>query len=177
MENENEIIGEHLSASELDTRVSNIITNLKILAKIKTNNKLSFNNDLFIIDEWNYTQPIRRWWTKESRQQTIDKLDEFITSLFTLIDNIYDNEVTEDADIKNSYYVSSTKTFKSENSTILLTFVTEIQNAIIGLNNLKQTYKLDISTVSSLEMIIEKLNVRAKKVTNILTINNFKKSK
>ena len=64
--------------------------------------------------------------------------------------------------------------FKSENSTILLTFVTEIQNAIIGLNNLKQTYKLDISTVSSLEMIIEKLNVRAKKVTNILTINNTK---
>uniref|UniRef100_A0A6C0B4G0 Uncharacterized protein n=1 Tax=viral metagenome TaxID=1070528 RepID=A0A6C0B4G0_9ZZZZ len=169
----------HLSSSELDTHVNAILTNLKILAKIKTDNKLSFINGQFVIDEWNYSQPIRRWWTQESRQMTIDKLDDFVTELFKLIDNIYDNELSENTNdaskITNSYYVTnSSSTFKSENSTILLTFVTEIQNAIIGLNNLKQTYKLDISTVSSLEMIIEKLNVRAKKVTNILTINSKK---
>ena len=176
MENE---ASKHLSSSELDTKVNSILTNLKILAKVKTDNKLSFTNGQFVIDEWNYSQPVRRWWTQESRQHTIDKLDDFVTSLFRLIDNIYDNAVgansADDTNITNSYYhTNSSKMFKSENSTILLTFVTEIQNAIIGLNNLKQTYKLDISTVSSLEMIIEKLNVRAKKVTNILTINNTK---
>lgn len=173
MENVN---AKHLSNSELDTKVNSILTNLKILAKIKTDNKLSFIDGKFVIDEWNYSQPIRRWWTQESRQQTVNKLDDFVTSLFRLIDTIYDNEVSgapSDDNITNSYYVTnSSNTFKSENSTILLTFITEIQNAIIGLNNLKQTYKLDISTVSSLEMIIEKLNVRAKKVTNILTINS-----
>ena len=104
-------------------------------------------------------------------------LDNFVTNLFRLIDTIYDNELSGsnniNKDITNSYYITgSSNTFKSENSTILLTFVNEIKNAIIGLNNLKQTYKSDISIVSSLEMIIEKLNVRAKKVTNILTINS-----
>ena len=167
----------HLSSSELDTKVNSILTNLKILAKIETDNKLSFVNGQFVIDEWNYTQPIRRWWTHESRQQTIDELEEFVNTLLRLISNIYDNELnsasSEESNITNSYYVtSSSNTFKSENSTILLTFVTEMQNAIAGLNNLKHTYKLDISTVSSLEMIIEKLNVRAKKVTSILTINS-----
>ena len=167
----------HLSNSELDTQVNSILTNLKILAKIKTDNKLSYINDQFVIDEWNYTQPVRRWWTQESRVQTISMLDDFVSGLFKLIDTIYDNEFSNSSaskndNITNSYYVNSSNTFKSENSTILLTFVTEIANAIIGLNNLKHTYKSDISTVSSLEMIIEKLNVRQKKVTNILTINS-----
>ena len=162
----------HLSTSEMDTRVNKILTNLKILARIKTDNKLSFAEGQFVIDEWNYSQPIRRWWTKESRRQTIECLDDFVSNLFSLIDNIYDAEMKRDDNtITNSYYIaSSALKFKEENSTMLLTFVKEIQNAITGLNNLKQTYKLDISTVSSLEMIIEKLNVRAKKVTNILTI-------
>ena len=174
MSNDN---AKHLSSSELDTKINGILTNLKILAKIKTDNKLSFIDDRFVIDEWNYAQPLRRWWTQESRQHTVNMLDNFVTNLFRLIDTIYDNELsgTNDTnnDITNSYYITgSSNTFKSENSTILLTFVNEIKNAIIGLNNLKQTYKSDISIVSSLEMIIEKLNVRAKKVTNILTINS-----
>ena len=38
--------------------------------------------------------------------------------------------------------------------------------------NLKQTYKTDISTVSSLDIIIEKLNVRVKKIQGLLSIKN-----
>jgi len=161
-----------LSNSEVDSRVTKALTNLKIISKIQTENKLTFLDDKPIIDEWNYTQPIRRWWTSESRAITIRKLEEFLASLFTIIDSIYNDEVdgpTED--ITNSYYApTSINTFKEENSTVLLTFVTEINNAISGLNNLKQTYKQDISTVSSLEMIIEKLNVRAKKISSILKV-------
>ena len=167
---------QNLSDSEVSLNVNSALTNLKILAKIKSNNKLSFADEQFSIDEWTYTQPLRRWWTQESRSGTIQKLENFINNVFSLIDNIYTSAVGNKAgDIQNSYYTrSAATTFKSENSTILLNFVTEIENAIIGLNNLKQTYKHDISTVSSLEMIIERLNVRSKKITNILQLNTGK---
>ncbi len=166
-----------LSKSEIENNVTNALTNLKILSKIKTENKLSYSNDKFTIDEWDLTQPLRRWWSSESRKMTINKLEDFVELLFSIIDNIYNNEIdgSKEEDITNSYYTPQAKTaFRSENSTVLLTFVTEINNAIVGLNNLKHTYKHDISTVSSLEMIIEKLNVRAKKITNILQINKSK---
>ena len=169
-----------LSQSEINNTVTTSVTNLKILARIKTNNKLTYIDEQFVIDEWNYAQPIRRWWSQESRQTTITKLEEFISELFNIIDTIYDNEFHENdgvssSAVNDSYYLpSSNDAFQSENSSILLTFVTEIQNAIHGLNNLKHTYKQDITTVSSLEMIIEKLNVRAKKITNIMKIHKSK---
>ena len=171
MNNEHE--KKNLSESEVNMTVNRGLTNLKILAKIKSNNKLTFTEDRFTIDEWTYTQPLRRWWTQESRSVTINKLEEFINNIFEIIDAIYTSALgVETGDIKNSYYITTASAaFKSENSTILLNFVTEIGNAIIGLNNLKQTYKHDITTVSSLEMIIEKLNVRSKKITGILKVN------
>ena len=61
--------------------------------------------------------------------------------------------------------------FKQENSKLLISFVTEIKNAITGISNLKHTYKKDIATVSSLEVIIEKLSVREKKISEILSVN------
>ena len=166
-----------LSKSEIDNNVTSALTNLKILSKIKTENKISYSNEKFVIDEWDVTQPIRRWWSQESRKITISKLEDFVESLFAIIDNIYNSEIesSNDNDITNSYYTPLAKnTFRAENSTILLTFVTEINNAIVGLNNLRQTYKHDISTISSLEMIVEKMNVRSKKITNILKINKGK---
>jgi len=166
-----------LSSSEINGKVTQVITNLKILAKIKTNNKLTYNDEQFVIDEWNYSQPVRRWWTKESRTNTLKKLEDFVEDLFNIIGQIYNNEVSDDSrnDVENSYYAPKANiTFQSENSSILLSFVTEMQGAIIGLNNLKHTYKHDITTVSSLEMIIEKINVRVKKITNIMQINKSK---
>ena len=124
----------------------------------------------FVIDEWSYSQGVRRWWNKDSRKFTLEHLESFIGETFTLIDQIYSNEFKEEnKTITNSYYVH--EAFKDKNSSILLSFVTEMNNAITGLNNLKHTYRHDITTVSSLEMIIEKLNVRAKKISNILTVN------
>jgi len=160
----------NLSQSEYNTKTSNALTNLKILAKIKAENKVQCEDGQFIIDEWTYTQSVRRWWNKDSRKITLDLLENFINETFTLIDQIYSNEFSQnkDSNISNSYYVA--EAFKDKNSTILLSFVTEMNNAITGLNNLKHTYRHDIATISSLEMIIEKLNVRAKKISNLLTV-------
>tara|TARA_B110000211_G_scaffold78923_1_gene92552 strand:- start:1976 stop:2497 length:522 start_codon:yes stop_codon:yes gene_type:complete len=161
----------NLSNSEMNNDINQCLTNLKILAKIKKNNKLVFFDDKFIIDEWNYTQPLRRWWTEESRSATITHLEAFIQKCFSIIDTIYQNEcaLNDETTISNSYYIPETA-FKEKNSNILLQFITELNNAIDGLLNLKQTYKTDITIVSSLEMLIEKLNVRAKKISGILAV-------
>jgi hypothetical protein len=170
-----------LSSSEIDNKVQYCITNLKILAKIQANNKLSYSEEKFYIDEWTWSQPTRRWWCESGRSTTIKNLENFIDSVFTTIDAIYNSECNDAPDdIQNSYYANITQkpeVFKEANSNILLQFSTEIINAIVGLSNLKNTYKSDISTISSLEIIIEKLNVRVKKIAGILRVHNTRSKK
>tara|TARA_B110000208_G_scaffold191215_1_gene257380 strand:+ start:4152 stop:4688 length:537 start_codon:yes stop_codon:yes gene_type:complete len=163
----------NLSASELDTRISRCVTNLKIIGRIKALNKLIYKDGIFYIDEPTLSQGIRRWWNSVSRKDTINDLDNFITELFNVIDLIYTKEC-DNGDELNSYYAQITQpnVFRIENSNLLVQFTSEIVNALNGLNNLKQTYKTDISTISSLEIIIEKMNVRSKKITNILTVSS-----
>lgn len=161
----------------LDQLKDNCLANLKILSAIKIGQKLGYFQNKFYIDEDSYISSGTRWWNKSSRNETISQLEKFVSNVFKSIDNIYSNE----ANIKNNYYtdiVGVSKTFKEENSTILLTYNSEINNCIKGLSNLKQTYKDDISTVSSLDIIIEKLNVRVKKIQGLLQIdcNNSSKS-
>ena len=163
----------NLSDSEIDAKLSNALTNLKILSKLKSNNKLSFVDNKFSIDEWTYSQPLRRWWTQESRNNTLTHLENFISELFTVIDSIYSREVNEENELDEEYYpdTQSVSIFKKANSKILLQFVSEIGHATIGLNNLKRTYKNDTAVVSSLEIIIERLEVRSRKIASILTLS------
>jgi hypothetical protein len=161
----------NLSNSEIDNQISRCLTNLKILGKLKSNNKLNYDENKFSIDEWTYSQPLRRWWSQESRSNTLTHLISFIENLFKVIDSIYSSEFNKEENV-NGYYpnVDTAMIFKEENSNILLQFVNEIGNAINGLNNLKHTYKNDTATVSSLEIIIERLDVRSKKIAGILTL-------
>ena len=168
-ENENEINTEINSSFEKLN--DNCLANLKILSALQIGQKLSFSEGKFFIDVDSYATSGARWWNNESRNTTIKNLENFVSNVFKSIDSIYKNETN----LENEYYtdiVGVSKTFKEENSTILLTYTSEINNCIKGLSNLKQTYKTDISTVSSLDIIIEKLNVRVKKIQGLLSIKN-----
>lgn len=175
-DSENNNANNSLSESELDNLKDYCLTNLKILSKINQGDKLAFTDNVFAIDPWTYTQPISRWFNNESRLTTIKHLEEFIVKVFKAIDNIYSSEMNLNfSGIENTYYIKNihSKTipiFKEENSALLLTFITEMKNAIVGLNNLKQTYKTDITTISAIDIIIEKMNVRIKKISGILSI-------
>lgn len=151
----------------------NCLTNLKILSKIKSGDKLYYYENAFIIDSPALIQPISRWYYAESRTTTVKHLEELLVKLFQTIDHIYSSEVGKET-IENNYYARVSKTnivFKEENSQMLLQFINEMKNAIEGLGNLKQTYKDDISTCSSIDIVIEKLNVRIKKISGVLAIS------
>jgi hypothetical protein len=161
--------------TQLEVMKDYCITNLKILSKIKQLDKLFFENNHFSIDTWNYMQPVTRWYYNESRVSTLRYLEDFVSKVFETIDIIYDSEMKSGISLDNTYYTrisgNSSPVFKEENSALILTFINEMKNCIDGLNNLKQTYKEDISTVSSIDLIIEKMNVRIKKMSSILSID------
>ena len=165
-----------LSASELDNQVDYCQTNLKILSKVKVGDKLCFDpeNNKFLIDAWSCTQPLMRWWGSEGRKPTIKSLEDFINSVFKTVDSVYSSEISENySDVQNTYYTNVANialVFREENSALLLMFINEMRNAIGGINNLKQTYISEVATISSLDIVIEKMNVRVKKIQGILQI-------
>ena len=175
----------NLSNSELERVTDKCFTNLKILSNIQPGNKLYYNEELkqFDIDQPGtlgfVTQAPSRWWYAQSRNTTIQNLENFSSTMMKTIDTIYNSEVSNSSNgIQNTYYSNITNPkiiFKEENSNLLLSYIKEISNAVRGLNNLKQTYVDDISTVSSLDIIIEKMSVRVKKISNILQINKSNK--
>ena len=165
------------SNETFETIRDSCLTNLKILSKIKSGDKLYFYDNTFIIDSPALIQPISRWYYAESRQTTVKNLDELLIKLFGVIDHIYSSELGKDG-IEKNYYARLSKpnvVFREENSSMLLQFINEMKNAIEGLGNLKQTYKDDISTCSSIDIIIEKLNVRIKKISGVLSISKDNK--
>jgi hypothetical protein len=162
----------NLSQSELEKNIEYCLSNLKILKNIKSNDKLYYENDTFYLDEPAYVQGVTRWWYSGSRINTLQSLNEFVEKLFKTINSVYSTD-DNDSEITNTYYSKVTKTanvFKEENSKVLMNFTTCMTNAIDGLTNLKTTYKDDVTTVSNIEIIIEKINVRVKKINGLLSI-------
>ena len=160
--------------NDIDNNVQLCITNLKILGCIKPKDKLYYIENNFYIDKKKTGQSIKRWFYNGNRKGTISNLETFTALLFNTIDSIYNSECSNDNKSMTNYYHSLDSkpvVFKQENSKLLISFVTEIKNAITGISNLKHTYKKDIATVSSLEVIIEKLSVREKKISEILSVN------
>ena len=141
-----------------------ILTNLKILANINANDKVTINNyNNISIDPPYLSQSLFRWFNGDSRNNTINTIDIIISNTFRIIDSIYDDEINKKNNNESNY-------FENGNSQKLQTFSTELKNSIKGLQNLKITYKNDISICSKIDIDIEKINLRIKKINNLLII-------
>ena len=100
----------NLSNSELEKVTDKCFTNLKILANIQPGNKLYFNEELnqFDIDQPGalgfVTQAPSRWWYAQSRNTTIQNLENFSSTMMKTIDSIYNSEVSSSSkNINNNY--------------------------------------------------------------------------
>jgi hypothetical protein len=161
-----------LSDSQLSEQV---LTNLKILAQVKPNDKLTQDGNLLVIDTPYWGQGTLRWWKADSRVESLNFIEKIVNNTFKLIENIYSVEFKgNNKDIENNYYYKHSLPkdyFKSENSQQLLNFSTELTNTIKGLENLKLTYHKDISVCSKIDVVIEKINIRIRKISSLLTVN------
>ncbi len=142
------------------------LVNLKIIAKIKKDDKLVFTGEFLEIDDSQWLwQGLYRWYGKASRKQTIDKINYVINDVFSFIDSTLANEFSHTTiDKKHSNIL------KEDNSEILQKFLIHLNNCVEGLENLKFTYIDDESIISKLDVIIDKIQVKTDKMNKILRI-------
>ena len=143
------------------TIVDNCLLNLKIISKLEENDKLITNQDILKIDKPVFFQGVKRWFSKEGRETTMDKLNEIYNESFKITDGILKDEKMdkkEDNDLDDS------------NSQIFQKFIVEFTNSLNGIDNLKKTYKDDVPMKSQLDMIGNKLSNRLEKMNKICKI-------
>ena len=150
-----------------------ITINLKILSELKPHDKLVFRDGIFDIDRWDYTQPFRRWYNADSRQSTIENLNNFINSVFSFIEEIYlrenisinDNESTKKG--KRRHH----NVFSEESNQTLLSISHNLQNATSGIRNLIVTYENDTLVSKKLQHFISNIEARVQRINNLMILN------
>ena len=157
---------------DIEPSLETLILNLKIISKLKPGYKLSLkesnnnnnnnnnnekdNSNNVYIDN-SYFQYFKRILSDNSRQTTIDFLENLDCNISKKIENLL-NENNNDM-------------FLNSKENILLNLSHDLNLSLIGLNNLINTYIGDEYTVSKIEMIIKNFELKIRKITNILKVN------
>lgn len=148
-----------------------LFVNLKILGKIKTQgNKLYTSGDYLILDDGkNFKQIFYRWWNNEDRYKTLAKIKEVVRDGI----NFCQYSINSDVLLKNNPngVTEEIKDWVNNNIMLLENLVQSLEQSIIGINTLKDTYKEDSTLCSKLELEIELLE------KNIVNFKNYLKSK
>ena len=120
---------------EEDINIDEIILNLKMISKIKQNNKMIIVNGIINVDA-RVLQPLLRWYTSDTREDTIAFITNIINSALSIVgDERLSNHIYDKATINQ-----------------------ELMNTIQGLDNLSATYKIDNLMVSKIDILREKIN-------------------
>jgi prophage DNA circulation protein len=115
------------------TCVEETILNLKMISKIKQNDKLIIVNKILHVDN-RILQPVFRWYSADNRYDTIN----FITDVIN--EGIEFSRTLE-------HPIFNVDTIKEE-----------LLNATNGLDNLSATYKLDNLVIAKIDILKEKIN-------------------
>ena len=125
-------------STEETTDIEAIILNLKMISKIRQNDKLVIVNKTLHVDQ-RFLQPLLRWYTADNRHDTLM----FISSVI----NQALGTITDDSTCKtNPHPVYDCNAMK-----------TELMAAVVGIDNLSATYKLDNLIVSKIDILKNKI--------------------
>jgi len=126
-------------------------SNLDVLARIQEGHKLYLDKEQAIqLDEPFMFQGIWRYCYGTSRKDAIHLLTKLFNDIEIYMNSIYLRNI----DIKNSSYPRISKSNSQQN--IFITIIEKINKAIMGIANLKLTYKNDEQTCIELQRIIDK---------------------
>ena len=138
--------------------LNNLILDLKIISKIKPNNKLLINNGKLLIDETYFFNGIMRYYKNQNRENTIEYIQNLNKNLEDEINKIILNKDVEDNILRDNP------------SNILVNLSHDLTQAVNGLKNLILTYNSDNFLVSKIEMIIYNFELKIRKICEILKI-------
>ena len=137
--------------------MTQIISNLKEYDKLSTSDK-----NILIIDSPSLLQCIYRTIYGDSRDETLNKIENIINEIFSITDNLL-----ERSQHNNSYF---NKNFDDDISTTFQSIVLNLSESVKGLQNLKITYLKDVSITSRIDLIINKVQNRITKIVQLLQI-------
>lgn len=150
--------------TDMESKINNNILNLKIISSLNKDDKLSINNEEISIESNDFSQAIRRWWNSQSRTQSLDQIENVINDSFNITDVIFEEEST------NYEVKDENESFKEENSSVLQRYLIELKGVNRGLDNLKLTYNDDVTIISRINILQERINIRTTKLNNVLII-------
>ena len=113
--------------------IDDIVLNLKMISKIKQNDKLVVINKILNVD-CRLALPLRRWYTADNREDTVTFISVVIHRALEMMEDTDDVVYTKD------------------------TIKDELLNTLPGLDNLSATYKLDNLVVVRIDLIKDKIN-------------------
>tara|TARA_B100000886_G_scaffold339686_1_gene305874 strand:- start:1170 stop:1616 length:447 start_codon:yes stop_codon:yes gene_type:complete len=141
-----------------EIKLNDLILDLKIISKIKPNNKLLIINDKLLIDDAYFLNGLIRYYKNQNRENTIEYIQNLNKNLEDEINKIILNKDVEDNILRDNP------------SNILVNLSHDLTQAVNGLKNLILTYNSDNFLVSKIEMIIYNFELKIRKICEILKI-------
>ena len=142
-----------------------IILNLKIISQIKEKEKLTIKEECLSIDKNGFFQGVSRWFSNSNRVETLNNIEIIYKSAFNMTKDILKKiKNNEEEQLENS------KDFEENPTQIFQRLSYDLRNSIKGLNNLKITYKNDVSIVTRIDILINNINNHIKNIEDILKI-------
>jgi hypothetical protein len=126
--------------------IDNLFINLKVFSKIQKNDKLIINDSILQVDD-RYLQSLRRWLSNDDRIRVVEHILKIYNDSFKYY-NYADNNYILPSDIS----IENNNDFKNR-------LMCEIKNSIIGLKNIKYTYREDSVMASKLDLLIDKSTI------------------
>ena len=149
----------------IDINIDSLILHLKIISKLKPGYKLSVkkNDKNFseIYIDTSILQYLYRIYSYNSRNNTIIFLELLDKEITKKIEELVIKEISDD------FYM-----FLNSKENILLNLSHNLNLSLVGLNNLINTYSDDEYTVSNIEILMNNFELKIRKISNILKVNN-----
>jgi len=146
----------------VDKTYSEIILDLKILSKLKINQKLCIIDNKLTIDV-SYLQSMSRYINNSSRIFTIDYLENLYRNLSDEIEKIIKVLISDTNNNNNNYLIE-------DPSKILMDLNHNLKISLVGINNLIQTYITDDVLKSRLEILINNIDLKMRKISELLVV-------
>ena len=149
-----------------------ILINLSIISKIELDDKIYINDEGYsTIENSTIFQGIVRFVFRNSRNKTINSLNNFYNSVFNYIDNALPNLSKDKIIIASADSEKSGNPFETHivpslhiKNYGIKTLLIYLKKSITGLENLRHTYSSDIVMNSKLDIILDNVKLYSDKL-------------
>lgn len=132
----------------MDEVVDKTMANLKLISMVNKGEKLCVRKGQLNIEQFDRLQPIRRWYNKDSRDNSLIHIRNTINDAIKISKGLLANNLQIDL-----------------SEWIVTAFNEEIQHCEVGLQNLKTTYVDDSSFIANLDVMIDRCRAHVNEIS------------